>query len=81
MNNKLDILNKAAESTLTQKLKKLEQLEKEKKNLLEQGKIINKKDFSNYEKKLIESELKFTNLLKEVQELSKKIELLKSKMW
>ena len=40
----------------------------------------NKKDFSNYEKKLIESELKFTNLLKEVQELSKKIELLKSKM-
>lgn len=80
MNNKLDILNKAAESTLTQKLKKLEQLEKEKKNLLEQGKIINKKDFSNYEKKLIESELKFTNLLKEVQELSKKIELLKSKM-
>lgn len=80
MNNKLDILKKAAESTLTQKLKKLEQLEKEKKNLLEQGKIINKKDFSNYEKKLIESELKFTNLLKEVQELSKKIELLKSKM-
>lgn len=80
MNNKLDILNKAAESTLTQKLKKLEQLEKEKKNLLEQGKIINKKDFSNYKKKLIESEFKFTNLLKEVQELSKKIKLLKSKM-
>lgn len=80
MNDKLYILKKAAESTLALKLKKLEQLEKEKKNLLEQGKIINKKDFSNYEKKLIESELKFTNLLKEVQELSKKIELLKSKM-
>lgn len=80
MNDKLDILKKAAESTLTLKLKKLEQLEKEKKNLLDQGKIINKKDFSNYKKKLIESELKFTNLLKEVQELSKKIKLLKSKM-
>ena len=78
MENKLVILKKA-ENALNQKLEKLEELEKEKKSLLDQGKNVDKKDLVEYEKRLIESELKYTNLLQEVQELSKKIKVLKSK--
>lgn len=78
MDNLLDVL-KNAESALAQKLEKLDELEKEKKDLLDKGKNVDKKEVLNYEKKLIESEIKYTNLLEEVQELSKKIKYLKSK--
>lgn len=78
MDNLLDVL-KNAESALAQKLEKLDELEKEKKDLLDKGKNVDKKEVLNYEKKLIESEIKYTNLLEEVQELSKKIKFLKSK--
>ena len=77
-NNLKEILNRV-ESALAQTLEKLGVLEKEKQELLNKGKNIDKKIFWTMNKKLAESEIKYINLLEEVQELSKKIKFFKSK--
>lgn len=68
------------EKLLNEKIDVLQVLEEEKKELLNRGKNLSKKDFEKLQKDFAKSEIKYSLLFQEVKEIHKKVKKLKSEI-